>query len=164
MHHHLSRLLRHHRLLLLPAAAASSSSPSTAAAAAAAFSTSSKKPYTRRAKPPPAEPPAAAASDGDGAPAAASPVEADAAAAEAAWQREKLLADLPRPPTIPFQPKVANTVRLVGTIGAPVHLQRTPDGRFSAVSVLVQDRRIDFPSFWCDHCFLSPCCSSLPLY
>jgi hypothetical protein len=50
-------------------------------------------------------------------------------------------------PTIPLQPKVANSV------GASVHLQRTPDGWFSAVSVLVQDRRIDFPSFWCDHCF-----------
>ncbi|TKW18835.1 hypothetical protein SEVIR_5G457800v4 [Setaria viridis] len=140
MHHHLSRLLRHR--LLLPTA----SSPSTAAAAA--FSTSSKKPYTRRAKPPPAEPPAAPNSGDDAA--AASPV-ADAAVeaeAKAAWQREKLHGDLPRPPTIPFQPKVANTVRLVGTVGAPVHLQRTPDGRFSAVSVLVQDRRIDFPSFW----------------
>ncbi|PUZ53006.1 hypothetical protein GQ55_5G019600 [Panicum hallii var. hallii] len=134
MHHHLSRLLRH-RLLLLPAASA------------AAFSTSSKKTYARRAKPPPAEP--AAASTGEDA-AAVSPVAEAAAEAEAkaAWQREKLPGELPRPPTIPFQPKVANTVRLVGTVGAPVHLQRTADGRFSAVSVLVQDRRVDFPSFW----------------
>jgi hypothetical protein len=36
-----------------------------------------------------------------------------------------------------------------------VQLQRLPDGRFSAVSVLVQDRRADFPKFWCDHPFLS---------
>ncbi|KAG2603299.1 hypothetical protein PVAP13_5KG761300 [Panicum virgatum] len=135
MHHHLSRLLR--RRLLHPAASAPS---------AAAFSTSSKKTYARRAKPPPPEP----ASAGDDVPAASPVAEAAAAEAEAkaAWQREKLPGELPRPPTIPFQPKVANTVRLVGTVGAPVHLQRTADGRFSAVSVLVQDRRLDFPRFW----------------
>jgi hypothetical protein len=44
------------------------------------------------------------------------------AEAKAAWQREKLLGNLPRLPTIPLQPKVANSV------GASVHLQRTPDG------------------------------------
>jgi len=142
MHHHLSRLLR--RRLLHPAASAPS---------AAAFSTSSKKTYAHRAKPPPPEP----ASAGDDVPAASPVAEVAAAEAEAkaAWQREKLPGELPRPPTIPFQPKVANTVRLVGTVGAPVHLQRTADGRFSAVSVLVQDRRLDFPRFWCDDCFLS---------
>ncbi|CAO2196255.1 unnamed protein product [Urochloa humidicola] len=144
MHHHLSRLLRQ-RLLVTAAAAAPS------AFAAAAFSTSSKKTYARRAKAPPAEPPAPAHT-GDDAAAAAPVAEATAAEeeaeAKAAWQREKLPGELPPPPTIPFQPKVANTVRLVGTVGAPVHLQRTADGRFSAVSVLVQDRRIDFPRFW----------------
>ncbi|CAO2181753.1 unnamed protein product [Urochloa humidicola] len=143
MHNHLFRLLRQ-RLLFTAAA-----SPPTAFFAAT-FSSSSKKPYARRAKPPPADAPAAA-NTGDDATAAASPVAdgaAEEAEAKAAWQREKLPGDLPPPPTIPFQPKVANTVRLVGTVGAPVHLQRTPDGRFSAVSVLVQDRRIDFPRFW----------------
>ncbi|CAL4972155.1 unnamed protein product [Urochloa decumbens] len=146
MHRHLFRELRQ-RLVFTAAAA-----PPTAFFATAS-STSSKKSYARRAKAPPAEP--APASTGDDATAAASPV-ADAAAAssaeeaeaKAAWQREKLPGELPPPPTIPFQPKVANTVRLVGTVGAPVHLQRTADGRFSAVSVLVQDRRIDFPRFW----------------
>jgi hypothetical protein len=44
------------------------------------------------------------------------------AEAKAAWQRGNLLGDLPWLPTIPLQPKVANSV------GAPVHLQRTPDG------------------------------------
>ncbi|OEL23069.1 Protein OSB4, chloroplastic [Dichanthelium oligosanthes] len=136
MHHHLSRLLRHR--LLLPAA----STPS-----AAAFSTSSKRTFARRAKPPPAEEPAAVNTGGDAA-AAAAPVADGTAEAKAAWQREKLPGELPRPPTIPFQPRVANTVRLVGTVGAPVHLQRTADGRFSAVSVLVQDSRVDFPKFW----------------
>ncbi|WVZ67423.1 hypothetical protein U9M48_016498 [Paspalum notatum var. saurae] len=136
MHHHLSRLLRHR----LPLPAASSSSPY--AAAAAAFSTSSKRTYARRPKPPPAEP---AASAGDDAEAASPAAEVEA---KAAWQREKLPGDLPRPPTIPFQPRVANAVRLVGTVGAPVHVQRMPDGRFSAVSVLVQERRLDFPKFW----------------
>nr|CAB3479427.1 unnamed protein product [Digitaria exilis] len=70
------------------------------------------------------------------------------AEAKAAWQREKLPGELPRSPTIPFQPKVANTVRLVGNVAAPLHMQQTPDGRFYAVSVLVQDRRLDIPKFW----------------
>uniref|UniRef100_A0A8R7PYS8 Protein OSB2, chloroplastic n=1 Tax=Triticum urartu TaxID=4572 RepID=A0A8R7PYS8_TRIUA len=131
---HLARLLNHR--LLLPSTATASSS------AAAAFSTS-KRAYPSRAKPrppPPSESPAedAAGDDGD-APPPADP---------AAWQREKVPSELPRPPTIPFQPSVANAVRLVGTVGAPVQLQRLPDGRFSAVSVLVQDRRTDFPKFW----------------
>jgi hypothetical protein len=133
---HLARLLQLQRRLVLP-----SPSPSSAAAP---FSTSSKRAtsYASRAKPrppPPAETPAAAEA---------------AAEAGAAWQREKVPSELPRPPTIPFQPRVANTIRLVGTVGAPVQLQRLPDGRFSAVSVLVQDRRSDFPKFWCDHPFL----------
>lgn len=131
---HLARLLNHR--LLLPSTATATSS------AAAAFSTS-KRAYPSRAKPrppPPSESPAedAAGDDGDAPPPADS----------AAWQREKVPSELPRPPTIPFQPSVANAVRLVGTVGAPVQLQRLPDGRFSAVSVLVQDRRTDFPKFW----------------
>ncbi|KAL6613810.1 hypothetical protein ACP70R_036080 [Stipagrostis hirtigluma subsp. patula] len=136
MQRHLSRLLKHS--LLLPSVSSTSS-------AAAAFSTS-KRPYARRSKPPaaaePAEQPAEKAGDNTVAPAAAG---ADAAAA---WQREKLPSELPRPRTIPFQPRVANAVSLVGTVGAPVQIQRLPDGRFSAVSVLVQDRRFDFPKFW----------------
>jgi hypothetical protein len=95
--------------------------------AAASFSTSKRASARRTAKPPPA------AEAGEGA---------------AAWQREKVPSELPRPSAIPFQPRVANAVSLVGTVGAPVQMQRTPDGRFSAVSVLVQDRRVDFPKFW----------------
>ncbi|GJN16747.1 hypothetical protein PR202_gb03768 [Eleusine coracana subsp. coracana] len=132
MHHHLPRLLKHR---LLPPSVFSP-------AAAAAFSTSSKRPFVRRtAKSPaaaPAEQPAEKAAE-------------DAAAVRdgaVAWQREKIPGELPRPTTIPFQPRVANVVRLVGTVGAPVQMQQTPDGRFSAVSVLVQDRRVDFPKFW----------------
>ena len=139
---HLSRLLRH-RLVL----------PTAPSSAAAAFSTSKRaSSYASRAKPrpPPTESPAEDAAGDDGAASAAATEEARAAA----WQREKLPTDLPRPPTIPFQPRVANAIRLVGTVGAPVQLQRLPDGRFSAVSVLVQDRRTDFPKFWCDHRFL----------
>lgn len=138
MHHHLSRLLRHRLPLTLPAA----SSPY--AAAVAAFSTSSKRTNARRPKPPPAE--LAASTGGDAA--AAFPAAESEAEAKDAWRREKLPGDLPRPTTIPFQPRVANAVRLVGTVGAPVQMQRMPDGRFSAVSVLVQDRRLDFPKFW----------------
>lgn len=137
MHHRLPRLLKHR---LLPPTVFSP------AAAAAAFSTSSKRPYPRRTTKSPAAAPAEQPAEKVGEDAAASAAEAGDGAA--AWQREKLPGELPRPSTIPFQPRVANTVRLVGTIGAPVQMQRTPDGRFSAVSVLVQDRRVDFPKFW----------------
>uniref|UniRef100_A0A0E0CCY7 Uncharacterized protein n=1 Tax=Oryza meridionalis TaxID=40149 RepID=A0A0E0CCY7_9ORYZ len=121
---HLARLLNHR--ILLPA----SSSP------AAAFS---KRTYARRTKPAPptADAAAPAAVEGEG--------EEERGPG---WQREKLPAELPRPSTIAFQPRVANAVRLVGTVGAPVQLQRLPDGRFSAVSVLVQDCHADYPKFW----------------
>jgi hypothetical protein len=39
-------------------------------------------------------------------------------------------------------------VHLVGTVCAPVHVQQLPDGRFSAVSVLVHDHAINLPKFW----------------
>ncbi|XP_020397618.1 protein OSB2, chloroplastic-like isoform X1 [Zea mays] len=134
MHHHfLSRLLTHR--LLLPAA----TSPY-----AATLSTPPRRAYARRAKPPPA------GDSGDHA-AASSPVAPPPppdSEAKAAFQREKLSGELPRPPTVPFQPRVANAVHLVGTICAPVHMQRLPDGRFSAVSVLVHDRGINSPKFW----------------
>ncbi|KQK11537.1 protein OSB2, chloroplastic [Brachypodium distachyon] len=134
---HLSRLLQHR--LLLP------SITTTPSSAAAAFSTTTKRPaYFRRPKPAPAPPenPAGAAVDD---------ADAYSQASEevgSGWQMEKLPSNLPKPPTIPFQPRVANAVRLVGTVGAPVQLQQLPDGRFTAVSVLVQDRRNDFPKFW----------------
>ncbi|KAG0540990.1 hypothetical protein BDA96_03G457100 [Sorghum bicolor] len=136
MHHHLSRLLTR-RLLLLPVPL-----PTAATSPyAAALSTPHRRAYARRAKPP--APPAADAGDHTASPAA--PADSDA---KATWQREKLPGDLPRPPTIPFQPRVANAVHLVGTVCAPVHVQQLPDGRFSAVSVLVHDHGINLPKFW----------------
>lgn len=131
---HLARLLHLPRRLALPSATVFPSP----ASAAAPFSTSKRAPYASRAKPRPPPPPPTE-----------TPAEDDSQQPDAAaWQREKLPSELPRPPTIPFQPRVANAIRLVGTVGAPVQLQRLPDGRFSAVSVLVQDRRADFPKFW----------------
>ncbi|XP_072983654.1 protein OSB2, chloroplastic-like isoform X1 [Typha latifolia] len=56
--------------------------------------------------------------------------------------------DLPRPMEIPFQAKVANLVHLVGKIGVPLQLQTLPDGRFAAVSVLVHEKKEEFPQFW----------------
>ncbi|XP_066315845.1 protein OSB4, chloroplastic-like isoform X2 [Miscanthus floridulus] len=131
MHHHLSRLLT--RRLPLPVAA---SSPY-----AGALSTPPRRAYARRAKPPPA------ADTGDHAAAASHAAAADSEA-KATWQTEKLPGELPRPPTIPFQPRVANAVHLVGTVCAPVHVQQLPDGRFFAVSVLVHDHGINLPKFW----------------
>jgi hypothetical protein len=75
-------------------------------------------------------PGSSAASGVDDAPAAASLVLAAAAVeaeAKATWWREKVQGDLPRPSTIPLQPKVPNTVRLpilVGSIGAPAPAAR----------------------------------------
>jgi hypothetical protein len=96
--------------------------PAASSPYAAALSTPPRRGYARRAKPPPPD--------------------------SATWQTEKLPGELPRPPTIPFQPRVANAVHLVGTVCAPVHVQQLPDGRFSAVSVLVHDHGINLPKFW----------------
>ncbi|KAG1371148.1 protein OSB2, chloroplastic [Cocos nucifera] len=57
--------------------------------------------------------------------------------------------DLPRPSEVPFQPKVANLVHLVGTVGVPVQLQTLPNGMYAAVSVLVQENaKKGLPQFW----------------
>uniref|UniRef100_J3L7U4 Uncharacterized protein n=1 Tax=Oryza brachyantha TaxID=4533 RepID=J3L7U4_ORYBR len=125
---HLARLLNH-RLLL----------PSSSASAAAAFSTSSRT-YARRTTKPKPAPPAAGEAAGEG--------EGEGEGTGPGWQREKLKGELPRPSTIAFQPRVANAVQLIGTVGVPVQLQRMPDGRFSAVSGLVQQRHADYPNFW----------------
>ncbi|KAJ0965618.1 hypothetical protein J5N97_026756 [Dioscorea zingiberensis] len=67
---------------------------------------------------------------------------------EAASSLEDNDLKLPRPREIPFQPKVANTVHLIGTIGVPVQLQTSPEGVFSAASVLFHEKTVDFPQFW----------------
>lgn len=59
-------------------------------------------------------------------------------------------ADWPRPAEIPWQPKVANSVHLIGSVAIPVQLDVAPDGRFWAVSVLKQEKTADFPDLWCD--------------
>ncbi|XP_026663291.1 protein OSB2, chloroplastic-like isoform X2 [Phoenix dactylifera] len=56
--------------------------------------------------------------------------------------------DLPRPTEVPYQPKVANSVHLVGTIGVPVQLQTLPNGLYAAVSVLVQENTKGLPQLW----------------
>lgn len=57
--------------------------------------------------------------------------------------------DLPRPSEVPFQPKVANLVHLVGTVGVPVQLQTLPNGMYAAVLVLVQENtKKGLPQFW----------------
>ncbi|KAL5228467.1 hypothetical protein ABZP36_016732 [Zizania latifolia] len=132
---HLSRLLNH-RLLL----------PSSASASAVALSTS-KRTYVRRTKPAPSPEPQDAETD-------AATLAAGEEDTRPVWHREKLPSEFPRPSTIAFQPRVANAVRLVGTVGAPVQLQRMPDDRFSAVTVLLQGRHADCPKFWIPVIFL----------
>lgn len=45
-------------------------------------------------------------------------------------------ADFPRPSEVPFQPKVANCVRLIGHVRTPLQVHTTPDGTFWASTVL----------------------------
>ncbi|TQD98442.1 hypothetical protein C1H46_016043 [Malus baccata] len=44
--------------------------------------------------------------------------------------------DLPAPTQVPFQPKVANSVRLIGHVRTPLQVVRTPDGKVLAATVL----------------------------
>lgn len=63
--------------------------------------------------------------------------------------RADLIMNLKRPLDIPFQPRVANTVQLIGTVGVPVQKQTLTDGRVTAVSVLIQEKYPDLPKVWC---------------
>lgn len=58
----------------------------------------------------------------------------------------------PRPSEIPFQPKVANSVNLVGYVQKPVQLQASPDGKYWAGTILAQGARTtsdsDSPPLW----------------
>ncbi|PRQ29990.1 putative primosome PriB/single-strand DNA-binding protein [Rosa chinensis] len=44
--------------------------------------------------------------------------------------------NFPRPTEVPFQPKVANSVRLIGHVRTPLQVQTTQDGAFWAATVL----------------------------
>ncbi|XP_034214513.1 protein OSB4, chloroplastic-like isoform X2 [Prunus dulcis] len=44
--------------------------------------------------------------------------------------------DWPRPVEVPFQPKVANSVRLIGHVHTPLQSQATPDGNLWAATIL----------------------------
>lgn len=48
---------------------------------------------------------------------------------------------------IPFQAKVANAVQLIGTVSLPVSIKMDKDGRRKAVTILVQEKNPDFPTF-----------------
>lgn len=55
---------------------------------------------------------------------------------------------VPRPSEIPFQARVRNAVHLVGKVGVRVQLEASPEGVYSAVSVLIQEKTKEFPHFW----------------
>ncbi|MQM08853.1 hypothetical protein Taro_041711 [Colocasia esculenta] len=61
---------------------------------------------------------------------------------------EEAAPQLPKPPEIPWQAKVANTVHLIGHLGTPVQLGVSPDGAYTAVSVLLHEKTHDLPQFW----------------
>lgn len=58
--------------------------------------------------------------------------------------------ELPKPSQIPWQTKVANSVNLIGYLGAPMQLGVSPDGAYTAVSILIHKKTHDLPQFWLD--------------
>ncbi|CAA7398722.1 unnamed protein product [Spirodela intermedia] len=56
--------------------------------------------------------------------------------------------ELPKPSQIPWQTKVANSVNLIGYLGAPMQLGVSPDGAYTAVSILIHKKTNDLPQFW----------------
>ncbi|XVE94292.1 hypothetical protein REPUB_Repub01dG0268500 [Reevesia pubescens] len=54
----------------------------------------------------------------------------------------------PRPSTIPFQSKVANSVSLSGFIHMPVQFESASDGKFWAGTVISQNPSSDSPPLW----------------
>ncbi|KAE8654409.1 putative VQ motif-containing protein [Hibiscus syriacus] len=54
----------------------------------------------------------------------------------------------PKPSTIPYQSKVANSVALSGYIHMPVQFQAAPDGKFWAGTVISQNSSSDAPPLW----------------
>ncbi|XP_020580368.1 protein OSB2, chloroplastic-like [Phalaenopsis equestris] len=54
--------------------------------------------------------------------------------------------ELPRPSLIPFQPKVANSVHLVGTIDTPVKLHQLSDGCYASLSIVVNEN-MEMPKY-----------------
>ena len=67
-----------------------------------------------------------------------------------------------RPSEIPWQPKVANSVNLIGHVQIPVQFEATPDGKYWAGTIISQQDgdSSDSPPFWyiffiCCFCFPS---------
>ncbi|KAK4769473.1 hypothetical protein SAY86_027623 [Trapa natans] len=54
----------------------------------------------------------------------------------------------PRPSEIPFQARVANSVRLIGYIHVPVQFEDAPDGKSWARTVITKDPSSASPDFW----------------
>ncbi|CAL9094272.1 unnamed protein product [Musa textilis] len=61
--------------------------------------------------------------------------------------REDESLELRCPSEIPFQPKVANQVHLIGTVCVPVQLQALANGTHAALSVLACEETKGFPQF-----------------
>ncbi|MED6148545.1 hypothetical protein PIB30_054108 [Stylosanthes scabra] len=57
-------------------------------------------------------------------------------------------AEIPRPKEIPFQPKVANAVNLIGQVRMPVQFQTFPDGRTCATTVITRQESHSSPFLW----------------
>ncbi|QHO13665.1 hypothetical protein HN873_052952 [Arachis hypogaea] len=56
--------------------------------------------------------------------------------------------EIPRPKEIPFQPKVANAVNLIGQVRMPVQFQTFPDGRTYAATVITRQESHSSPFLW----------------
>ncbi|KAJ7969472.1 Protein OSB3, chloroplastic/mitochondrial [Quillaja saponaria] len=54
--------------------------------------------------------------------------------------------DIERPREIPFQPKISNSVNLIGLVHKPVHFQTSADGRTWAGTIITREQSSDCPS------------------
>ncbi|KAL5977826.1 hypothetical protein ACLOJK_036849 [Asimina triloba] len=66
-----------------------------------------------------------------------------------------VLSSSPRPSEVPWQPKVANSVKVVGYIATPVRLDISPNGIYRASSVLNHEKKGELPQFRCIVFFFS---------
>ena len=56
----------------------------------------------------------------------------------AATTRKSSKSKFQKPSEIPFQPKLANSVNLIGTVNKPIHFQTSSDGNPSAATVITR--------------------------
>ncbi|XP_028770148.1 protein OSB2, chloroplastic-like [Neltuma alba] len=62
--------------------------------------------------------------------------------------KDDAVSDRQRPPVIPYQPKAANFVNIIGQVHMPVQFQTSPDGKTWATTVLIRELTPDSSHLW----------------